>query len=440
MRKMHKRKVRARRKHLFWIVTACFFCLTTILLLNLYVYSRPTHITNEHNIIKFGEPVQSLSVIVKVIQNYVKHPLGFSDTNSTNPKKIKLQKRMARLVSKLRTWQPNNTRVVELMNDLNSYMNDTHFISTKENTPVGQPYFDTMFNKSVIIDEKKRQLLPNKSPFSNKKFKSCAVVGNGGILRNSGCGKEIDSYDFVIRSNLQQLSGFTYDAGSKVNLTSISQSLLNNYRFDGSYKFVLNFTNVNMTKLLASLEEYDGSLLWIPNSKVSNLAFEMVQLIHDTTTLKTFLYNPEHSAQIQRYWNLTQRSISTGMTLTSVGLSLCEEVHLYGFWPFTFDYKGTNLPMHYTENLLWSTYKKYHDFPSEFVRLIKLHYQGVLRLHVDDCRKPDSVESDDDLFFFNNDTQKLLLSLGINDTKKLWSNEGAQQWRKPMSVLDYTES
>lgn len=36
-------------------------------------------------------------------------------------------------------------------------------------------------------------------PLSVYPFKNCAVVGNGGILKNSSCGAEIDRSDFVFR-------------------------------------------------------------------------------------------------------------------------------------------------------------------------------------------------------------------------------------------------
>lgn len=51
------------------------------------------------------------------------------------------------------------------------------------------------FNVSKTL----HSLLPEVSPLKNKRFKTCAVVGNSGILLRSGCGKEIDNHDFVIR-------------------------------------------------------------------------------------------------------------------------------------------------------------------------------------------------------------------------------------------------
>lgn len=53
--------------------------------------------------------------------------------------------------------------------------------------------------RTMNISENLYRLLPSSPPLKKQHFKRCAIVGNSGILLNSGCGAEIDSHDFVIR-------------------------------------------------------------------------------------------------------------------------------------------------------------------------------------------------------------------------------------------------
>lgn len=52
---------------------------------------------------------------------------------------------------------------------------------------------------TMIVSQNLYELLPRTSPLKNKHFPSCAIVGNSGVLLNSGCGPEIDMHSFVIR-------------------------------------------------------------------------------------------------------------------------------------------------------------------------------------------------------------------------------------------------
>uniref|UniRef100_A0A3B5MPX0 ST8 alpha-N-acetyl-neuraminide alpha-2,8-sialyltransferase 6 n=1 Tax=Xiphophorus couchianus TaxID=32473 RepID=A0A3B5MPX0_9TELE len=180
-------------------------------------------------------------------------------------------------------------------------------------------------------------------PFSNKRWDTCAVIGNGGIVANSSCGKMINSADFVIRCNLPPLSdGYEKDVGTKTNLVTANPTIL--------FK------------------------------KFESLDFE--------SAIHPVFINPEYLIKLSKFWHahgLKEARLSTGVMMTSLALELCDDVHLYGFWPFgihPFNFK--NLTNHYYDDMKPNT--NFHSMPVEFSILLQLHRNGVLRLHLGDCQ------------------------------------------------------
>ncbi|KAK1435072.1 hypothetical protein QVD17_00832 [Tagetes erecta] len=64
-----------------------------------------------------------------------------------------------------------------------------------------------------------------KRKYKNK-YKTCAVVGNSGILLKQNLGDTIDSHEFVIRLNNARIGGFERFVGSKTNLSFINSNIL----------------------------------------------------------------------------------------------------------------------------------------------------------------------------------------------------------------------
>lgn len=101
------------------------------------------------------------------------------------------------------------------------------------------------------------RLLPRKQLFRNARYQTCAVVGNGGILLNSSCGRSIDSKDFVIRCNFAEMRGFERDVGIATDLVTFNPSILNR-------KFGKLDSNEMRTMFLKRLKSYGKYVLWIP--------------------------------------------------------------------------------------------------------------------------------------------------------------------------------
>ncbi|XP_022065229.1 alpha-2,8-sialyltransferase 8F-like [Acanthochromis polyacanthus] len=257
-------------------------------------------------------------------------------------------------------------------------------IITKTNTPVG--------SKLVYDGEKKRTLqvtpeifstFTKDYPFSNKTWDTCAVVGNGGILTNSSCGKTIDSAQFVIRCNLPPLAnGYEKHVGVKTDLVTANPSILLE-----KYGALMG----RRRPFVESLRTYGDSLLLLPafsfghNTPVSLRAAYTIEDFESPT--RPVFFNPEYLHSLALFWRsqgLKAVRLSTGLIMASLAVELCSNVHLYGFWPFSNHPHGLQpLTNHYYDNRQTKT--KFHAMPAEFDLLLRLHSQGILKLHLGDC-------------------------------------------------------
>ncbi|XP_051570227.1 alpha-2,8-sialyltransferase 8F-like isoform X2 [Myxocyprinus asiaticus] len=248
-------------------------------------------------------------------------------------------------------------------------------VVTQNNTPVGS---------SILYDGEKRKPL-QEQPFGNATWESCAVVGNGGIVANSSCGEQINSAQYVIRCNLPPLGNqYEQDVGNKTNLVTANPSILHE-KYSGLMERRRPFAE--------SLHPYGQALLLLPafsygqNTPVSLRAFYTLEDFGNDGPLPVFL-NPEYLRRLKKFWRergLNSVRLSTGLIMASLAIEICANVHLYGFWPFNkhpHDYRS--ITNHYYDDR--ESKKNVHSMPTEFEQLLKLHKQGVVRIHLGECQ------------------------------------------------------
>uniref|UniRef100_A0A3B3QDQ5 ST8 alpha-N-acetyl-neuraminide alpha-2,8-sialyltransferase 6 n=1 Tax=Paramormyrops kingsleyae TaxID=1676925 RepID=A0A3B3QDQ5_9TELE len=217
------------------------------------------------------------------------------------------------------------------------------------------------------------RVLDGDSPFLNKTFKTCSVVGNGGVLGNSSCGKNIDLAQFVIRCNLGTLNnGYDKHVGKKTNLISFNPSILTEH-----YGALIDYRRPFVNRL----DLYKDALLLLPtfpyqrDTAVSLCAY--YTLNDFDSSIRAVLYNPEYLR------NLMTR-LSTGIMMVSLGVEMCDDVQVYGFWPFPVHPNDCRpITNRYYDNRPWK--RKFHVMPDEFHQLLRLHNMGVLKLHLGRC-------------------------------------------------------
>ncbi|XP_014166287.1 sia-alpha-2,3-Gal-beta-1,4-GlcNAc-R:alpha 2,8-sialyltransferase [Geospiza fortis] len=267
-----------------------------------------------------------------------------------------------------------------------------NFSLIKSSVRIGQlMHYDYSSHKYVFsISNNFRSLLPDVSPIMNKHYNICAVVGNSGILTGSQCGQEIDKSDFVFRCNFAPTEAFQKDVGRKTNLTTFNPSILEKY-----YNNLLTIQDRN--NFFLSLKKLDGAILWIPafffhtSATVTRTLVDF--FVEHRGQLKVQLAWPGNIMQhVNRYWrnkHLSPKRLSTGILMYTLASAICDEVHLYGFWPFAFDPNTReDLPYHYYDKKgtkFTTKWQESHQLPAEFQLLYRMHGEGLAKLTLSHC-------------------------------------------------------
>ncbi|XP_053114699.1 alpha-2,8-sialyltransferase 8F isoform X1 [Hemicordylus capensis] len=289
------------------------------------------------------------------------------------------------IVGKLQncTWNRRPQEYAKFKSELATCCDAVHnFIASQNNTPLGSNMSYEVDNKKTIhITEEIFKMLPEAQPLGSP-FKNCAVVGNGGILKNSSCGAEIDQSDFVFRCNLPPTMGsISQDVGNKTNLVTINPSII-------AQKY--NKLNEKKATFLENIASYGDTFLLLPAfSFRSNTAtsFKVHHTLREfNAKQKAIFFYPRYLKSLAQFWRtkgVKAYRLSSGFMITSAAVELCENVKLYGFWPFSKTIEGIPISHHYYDNQLPKP--GFHAMPKEYNQILQLHGRGILKLQFGKC-------------------------------------------------------
>ncbi|KAM9312346.1 alpha-2,8-sialyltransferase 8F-like [Gastrophryne carolinensis] len=316
-------------------------------------------------------------------------------------RKLKMEK-FIQMVKALQgcPWVPVREELSLIQSQLGKCCNASHsFIVTQQNSPIGSTISFDGEKQTLKVTKHFYNLFPKKSPFL-KPLRSCAVVGNGGILNGSFCRAEIDKADFVFRMNLPPLN-WTDDVGTKTDLVTINPSILikkttteiyNELRKQdqdcGYFAFDYCFFILKKRRkpFIEKIKEYGPALVLLPAFSYSLNTIVSVRVLYTLEDFdlknKVVFFNPDYLTHWQSKGLEFQR-MSSGLMLVSAAMEVCENVTLYGFWPFTEDLNGVPILHHYYDDL--PPKSQTHNMPDEFYQYLQMHVQGSLRLNLASC-------------------------------------------------------
>uniref|UniRef100_S4RK33 ST8 alpha-N-acetyl-neuraminide alpha-2,8-sialyltransferase 7.1 n=1 Tax=Petromyzon marinus TaxID=7757 RepID=S4RK33_PETMA len=236
--------------------------------------------------------------------------------------------------------------------------------------------------KTLHVTPQLLSVLPESSPLAGELHGRCAVVGNSGALLGSRCGRSIDNADFVI--SVQPPSGVGKLHAGRRQPQPHGDAQPQHHQYGGLH------SSESRSRFVSDVTDYGDALLLVPAlAYVHNLlpALRAHRALEAAgARQKAVFFHPDYLRRLARLWaarGLRPQRLSTGLMLASASLTLCRQVHLYGFWPLERGPDGASLPHHYFDDR--PPRPGAHDMPQEFSHYLLLHSQGAIRLHMGAC-------------------------------------------------------
>ncbi|XWS52870.1 hypothetical protein CRYUN_Cryun11dG0109500 [Craigia yunnanensis] len=226
-----------------------------------------------------------------------------------------------------------------------------------------------MFQPDIMMDLVRLVKIPidshNGLMSSDKKYKSCAIVGNSGILLNSDHGELIDGHEVVIRLNNARTERFEKNVGSKTSISFVNSNILHLcarregcfcHPYGGNVPLVMYMCQpVHFMDFLVCNSSHKAPLV-ITDPRFDVLCSRIVKYY----SVKRFV---EDTGKPLGEWGSTHDGAmfhySSGLQAVILALGICDKVSIFGFG------KSTSAKHHYHTNQ--KAELRLHDYEAEYV-------------------------------------------------------------------------